>query len=101
MSLFNQIIRPSTRLFRSFQATGLPHCQLRLLSTELKERIDGLVQGKKVVVFMKGVPEQPQCGFSNAVVQIMRMHGVDNYESHNVLEDDDLREGKLWTCGEI
>eukprot|EP00057_Strongylocentrotus_purpuratus_P031272 XP_784122.1 PREDICTED: glutaredoxin-related protein 5, mitochondrial-like [Strongylocentrotus purpuratus] len=93
MSLFTQIIRPSTRLFRSFQATGLPHCQLRLLSTELKERIDGLVQGKKVVVFMKGVPEEPQCGFSNAVVQIMRMHGVDNYESHNVLEDKDLREG--------
>ncbi|KAF7270557.1 hypothetical protein GWI33_016511 [Rhynchophorus ferrugineus] len=41
---------------------------------------------------MKGVPEQPQCGFSNAVVQILRMHGV-KYDAHNVLQDDSLRQG--------
>nr|CAH7758800.1 unnamed protein product [Callosobruchus chinensis] len=41
---------------------------------------------------MKGVPEQPQCGFSNAVVQILRMHGV-KYDAHNVLQDEDLRQG--------
>jgi len=41
---------------------------------------------------MKGVPEEPRCGFSNAVVQILRMHGV-QYDSYNVLEDDKLRSG--------
>lgn len=46
----------------------------------------------KVVVFMKGVPEQPMCGFSNAVVQILRMHGVEGYGSYNVLEDEELRQ---------
>ena len=36
------------------------------------EKIDGFVKNAKVVVFMKGVPQAPQCGFSNAVVQILR-----------------------------
>merc|ERR1711913_136129 len=40
------------------------------------QKIDGFVKNAKVVVFMKGVPTAPQCGFSNAVVQIMRMHDV-------------------------
>ena len=66
----------------------------RLLCTNAKWdkiKIDGLVQKSKVVVFMKGVPSQPMCGFSNAVVQVLRMHGVDEYDSHNILEDDELR----------
>jgi len=59
---------------------------------EVKERIDSMVKANKVVVFMKGVPAQPQCGFSNAVVQIMRMHDV-KYDAHNVLEDEGIRQG--------
>jgi len=42
---------------------------------------------------MKGVPEEPRCGFSNAVVQVLRMHGV-KYDSHDVLRDEELRQGK-------
>ena len=41
-------------------------------SPTIFEKIEGLVKESKVVVFMKGVPAAPQCGFSNAVVQIMR-----------------------------
>lgn len=63
-------------------------------STNAKDAIDKLVKNNKVVVFMKGVPEQPRCGFSNAVVQILRMHGV-NYDSHDVLADESLRQGKF------
>ncbi|KAF0307822.1 Glutaredoxin-related protein 5, mitochondrial [Amphibalanus amphitrite] len=59
---------------------------------EVKERIDSMVKNNKVVVFMKGIPEQPRCGFSNAVVQIMRMHNV-QYDAHNVLEDESIRQG--------
>jgi len=51
-----------------------------------------LVEKTPVVVFMKGTPEQPQCGFSNAVVQIMRMHGV-TYDAYDVLADDRVRQG--------
>ncbi|XP_060531282.1 glutaredoxin-related protein 5, mitochondrial [Cylas formicarius] len=56
------------------------------------EEIKKLVTNNKVVIFMKGVPDQPQCGFSNAVVQILRMHGV-SYDAHNVLTDESLRQG--------
>ena len=40
---------------------------------------------------MKGNPETPRCGFSNAVVQILRMHGV-TYDAHVVLRNEDLRQ---------
>lgn len=65
----------------------------RFLTTNIKNEIDNIVKNNKVVVFMKGVPEQPRCGFSNAVVQILRMHGV-KYEAHDVLADESLRQGK-------
>jgi monothiol glutaredoxin len=45
-----------------------------------------------VVLFMKGVPEQPQCGFSAIVVQILDHLGVD-FAGVNVLADDELRQG--------
>ncbi len=61
--------------------------------TGSKENLDRLVKNEKIVVFMKGVPEQPMCGFSNAVVQILRMHGINKYDSHNVLDDEELRQG--------
>ncbi|XP_046823638.1 glutaredoxin-related protein 5, mitochondrial isoform X2 [Vespa crabro] len=56
------------------------------------DEIGNLVKKNKVVVFMKGIPEEPRCGFSNAVVQIFRMHGVP-YDAHDVLQDEELRQG--------
>lgn len=53
---------------------------------------DKLVKNSKVVVFMKGIPKAPRCGFSNAVVQILRMHGV-TYDAHDVLQNEQMREG--------
>jgi len=47
---------------------------LHKLSTDnqhIKQKIDRLVASSKVVVFMKGDPQQPRCGFSNAVVQVI------------------------------
>jgi len=60
---------------------------------DLQKDLGEMVKKDKVVVFMKGTPAQPMCGFSNAVVQILRMHGVDDYSAYNVLEDQDLRQG--------
>ena len=45
---------------------------------------------------IQGTPDQPRCGFSNAVVQVLRMHGID-YDAHNVLADEKLRQGLLTT----
>ena len=59
-----------------------------------KEHIENLVKGKKVVVFMKGTPDNPRCGFSKAVVQILNFHGVKEFDAYNVLDDESLRQGK-------
>ncbi|XP_033734317.1 glutaredoxin-related protein 5, mitochondrial-like [Pecten maximus] len=58
-----------------------------------KEFIETVVKDKPVVVFMKGTPAIPRCGFSNAVVQILQAHGVHNFDAHNVLADEDMRQG--------
>jgi glutaredoxin-related protein len=54
-----------------------------------------LMLEKPVVLFMKGTPGAPQCGFSRATVQILGLQGVDpqKFASHNVLEDQELRSG--------
>src|ERR1700682_3596777 len=54
--------------------------------------IDIEVKGNDVVVFMKGTPQAPMCGFSGQVVQILDYLGVP-YKGINVLESDDLRQG--------
>ena len=56
------------------------------------DRIQKLVADNPVMLFMKGTPAFPQCGFSATVVAILDHLGVD-YESANVLEDQDIREG--------
>lgn len=65
----------------------------RLFSTENLD-FEKITKNNKVVVFIKGTPEEPRCGFSNAVVQIMRMHGV-KYDSHDVLQNENLRQGNI------
>nr|XP_045239426.1 LOW QUALITY PROTEIN: glutaredoxin-related protein 5, mitochondrial-like [Macaca fascicularis] len=57
------------------------------------EQLDALVKKDKVVVFLKGTTEQPQCGFSNAVVQILWLHGVRDYAAYEVLDEPELRQG--------
>ena len=61
-------------------------------NTDISKRISGLVTASDVVVFMKGVPSAPRCGFSNAVCQIFRMHNVE-IDAHDVLADEELRQG--------
>ncbi len=54
--------------------------------------IENEVKSNDVVLFMKGTPDFPQCGFSGQVVQILDHVGVD-YKGINVLSSDDLRNG--------
>ncbi len=59
---------------------------------DTKDWIDNEVKSKDMVLFMKGTPAMPMCGFSGQVVQILDYLGV-SYESVNVLEDDAIRQG--------
>ena len=56
------------------------------------EVIDSEVKSGDVVLFMKGTPVFPQCGFSAAVVQVLNHLGV-KFKGVNVLEDDGIRQG--------
>ncbi|KAG2493360.1 hypothetical protein HYH03_008493 [Edaphochlamys debaryana] len=60
------------------------------MSPDLKQSIDELINANKIVVFMKGTRQFPQCGFSNTVVQILNVMEVP-YETVNILADDRLR----------
>ena len=58
----------------------------------IEQFIDNEVKGNEVVLFMKGTPQFPMCGFSGQVVQILDYLGVP-YKGLNVLENDELRNG--------
>ena len=62
------------------------------MSDELKTRIEELIRNNRVVLFMKGTRQFPACGFSNAVVQILKKEGV-SFETFNILADPDVRQG--------
>ena len=58
----------------------------------IEQFIDNELKGNDVVLFMKGTPQFPMCGFSGQVVQILDHLGV-TYKGLNVLDSDDLRQG--------
>lgn len=58
----------------------------------IREFIDREVKANDVVVFMKGTPQFPMCGFSGQVVQILNHVGVP-FKGYNVLDSDELRQG--------
>ena len=51
------------------------------------------VTANRVVLYMKGTPDFPQCGFSANAVGILRACGLDEFHTVNVLEDPDIRQG--------
>lgn len=62
------------------------------MSDEIQTAIDEAVKAHDVMLFMKGTPHFPQCGFSSTVVQILDVIGAE-YTATNVLENEDIREG--------
>jgi monothiol glutaredoxin len=61
--------------------------------SDIQQTIRDQVAGNRVVLYMKGTPQFPQCGFSATATEILRRCGVNEFASFNVLQDDDLREG--------
>lgn len=78
---------------------------------ELNTRLEGLVKAAPVMLFMKGTPSVPQCGFSRQLVGLLREKGV-RYGFFNILADEEVRQGmkawadwptfpQLWVGGEL
>ena len=62
------------------------------MTEDLRKRIADTIAKGRVMLFMKGNPSMPQCGFSAAVVGVLKEEGVE-FASYNILADSDLREG--------
>ena len=60
--------------------------------TDTQSRIAQIVEGNDVVLFMKGTPLFPQCGFSSRAIAILEHLGVE-YETVDVLQDQEIRQG--------
>ena len=59
----------------------------------VQDKIREQVKGHRVVLYMKGTPQFPQCGFSATATEILKRCGVSDFYSVNVLEDADIRQG--------
>jgi monothiol glutaredoxin len=60
---------------------------------DVQDRIRDQITHHRVVLYMKGTPQFPQCGFSATAAEILKRCGVTDYLAVNILEDADLRQG--------
>ena len=61
--------------------------------SDVQQRIDDLVKGNRIVLFMKGTAQFPMCGFSGRAIQILKAAGASDIKTFNVLEDEAVRQG--------
>ena len=61
--------------------------------SDVQQRIDSIVKGGRVVLFMKGNAQFPMCGFSGRAVQVLKACGVTDLKTVNVLDDEAIRQG--------
>jgi monothiol glutaredoxin len=66
---------------------------LEKLKMNVSEKIRSQVTTNPVVLYMKGTPQSPQCGFSGATVQLLKACGVQDFASVDVLTDPEIRDG--------
>jgi monothiol glutaredoxin len=61
--------------------------------SDIHDTIKDQVSQDRVVLYMKGTPQFPQCGFSATVAEVLKRCGLTEYKSFNVLQDELLRQG--------
>ncbi len=62
------------------------------MDAQLKEKIEKLLKSHKIILFMKGTPEMPQCGFSAKTAAILKSYDIP-FNSFNIFDDEDIRQG--------
>ncbi|MBL8307447.1 MAG: Grx4 family monothiol glutaredoxin [Rubrivivax sp.] len=60
---------------------------------DVQKRIDEMVKSNRVMLFMKGTAQFPQCGFSGRAIQVLKAAGATEINTFNVLEDEEVRQG--------
>merc|ERR1712046_102408 len=93
----NRVVAPSQRMY-AIKVDSSSHSDFAPQSNakpadSIMERIQQDFDSDDIVVYMKGIPQAPQCGFSNAVIRVLEAEGVTDFAAYNVLEDPELRQG--------
>ncbi len=103
--MISQSLQSQTGLLRSSVTTALTSSRTvgcrRFLSQEVRSKIQAAITETPVVLFMKGTPDYPQCGFSRAAIQVLDLHNVpaEKMKTFDVLEDQELRNAiKEFSC---
>lgn len=76
----------------AFAATDAMKEEKKEETNSLDEKLKQLVNRHRIMLFMKGVPSGPRCGFSRQIVEILDSFGV-SYDAFNILEDEEVRQG--------
>ncbi len=66
--------------------------QLPTKEEEIDRRLKKLIHSSQTMLFMKGTPDEPRCGFSNKVVSALKEEGVE-FSSFDILTDEEVRQG--------
>ncbi|GMH73437.1 hypothetical protein TL16_g06192 [Triparma laevis f. inornata] len=79
-------------IIKEMNEVGNLASELGVEATEsMEEKLTKLVNRNNVMLFMKGLPSAPKCGFSRQIVEILEKEGVEGYEAFNILEDEEVR----------
>jgi len=62
------------------------------MDAQLQQRIEDQLKSSKIILFMKGTPDMPQCGFSAKTSAILKTYGVP-FSTFNIFDDEDIRQG--------
>ena len=62
------------------------------MNEKTKQRIESDIKNNKVMLYMKGTPQEPQCGFSAQVMGVLNKYNV-TVKTFNILEDEEIRQG--------
>ena len=71
---------------------GIADDKIAVPTESLEQRLAQLIRRHKVMLFMKGLPSAPRCGFSRQIVQLLDQKNV-AYDTFNILEDEEVRQG--------
>ena len=58
----------------------------------IRRQIEDQIKNNKILLYMKGTPEAPMCGFSAQAVNLLKQHNV-NFKSFNIFDDENIRQG--------
>jgi len=62
------------------------------MNEAVKQRIEDNIKGNKIFLYMKGTPNEPQCGFSAQVVAVLKTYNIP-FETFDIFQDEEIRQG--------